>query len=157
MLSVLGLLTVAFGLANAIPTVSIKGSKFFTSDGNQWFIKGNFFSTPHLTAIFSSILYRILIGFLGIAYQLLPFDPLTNGTQCSLDATLMKSIGANAIRVYHVDPNGDHKACMDAFSSAGIYAFIDLDTFDTQINQVFDYYSQSWQASRESNSLLNMH
>lgn len=110
MLGILGLLTVAFGLANAIPTVSIKGSKFFTSDGNQWFIK-------------------------GIAYQLLPFDPLTNGTQCSLDATLMKTLGANAIRVYHVEPNGDHKPCMDAFAAAGIYAFIDLDTFDTQINQ----------------------
>jgi hypothetical protein len=48
----------------------------------------------------------------------------------------MKTLGANAIRVYHVDSTGDHKACMDAFAAAGIYAFIDLDTFDTQIDQV---------------------
>jgi hypothetical protein len=48
----------------------------------------------------------------------------------------MKTLGANAIRVYHVDPVANHKPCMDAFAAAGIYAFIDLDTFDTQINQV---------------------
>jgi 1,3-beta-glucanosyltransferase GAS1 len=48
----------------------------------------------------------------------------------------MKTLGANAIRVYHVDASSDHSACMNAFAAAGIYAFIDLDTFDTQINQV---------------------
>jgi hypothetical protein len=25
---------------NAIPTISVKGSKFFTSDGNQFYVKG---------------------------------------------------------------------------------------------------------------------
>jgi hypothetical protein len=37
------LLTYALaGLAavNAIPTISVKGSKFFTSDGDQFFIRG---------------------------------------------------------------------------------------------------------------------
>jgi hypothetical protein len=36
-------LTTAFaGLAavNAIPTISVKGSKFFTSEGDQFFVKG---------------------------------------------------------------------------------------------------------------------
>ena len=47
----------------------------------------------------------------------------------------MKDLGANTIRVYHVDPSGDHSACMKAFSDAGIYLFVDLDTFSTQINQ----------------------
>jgi hypothetical protein len=28
------------GLVSAIPTISTKGSKFFTSDGNQFFLKG---------------------------------------------------------------------------------------------------------------------
>ena len=46
----------------------------------------------------------------------------------------MKTLGANTIRVYHVDPSGDHKSCMSTFSDAGIYVFIDLDTFTTQIN-----------------------
>lgn len=37
LLAILGLLA---SLAHAIPTISTKGSKFFTSDGNQFFIKG---------------------------------------------------------------------------------------------------------------------
>jgi hypothetical protein len=48
----------------------------------------------------------------------------------------MKSLGANTIRVYHVDASGDHTGCMSAFADAGIYLFVDLDTFETQINQV---------------------
>ena len=48
---------------------------------------------------------------------------------------MMKDLGANTIRVYHVDASGDHDACMSAFSDAGIYLFVDLDTFDTQITQ----------------------
>ena len=38
------LLSILFGLlislVSAIPTISTKGSKFFTSDGNQFFLKG---------------------------------------------------------------------------------------------------------------------
>lgn len=80
----------------------------FFSTGDQWFIK-------------------------GIAYQLTPDDPLAQGDQCKLDAALMKTIGTNAIRVYHVDPAADHDECMTAFSDAGIYLFLDLDTFSTYI------------------------
>lgn len=48
----------------------------------------------------------------------------------------MKTLGANAIRVYHVDPDADHEGCMSAFASAGIYLFLDLDTFTTDIDPV---------------------
>ena len=51
----------------------------------------------------------------------------------------MQEVGANSIRVYHVDPSGDHKGCMDAFSDAGIYLFVDLDTFTTQIEPVCNF------------------
>jgi hypothetical protein len=34
----------------------------------------------------------------GIAYQRSPYDPFENATQCQLDAALMKTLGANAIR-----------------------------------------------------------
>ena len=71
----------------------------------------------------------------GIAYQLTSLDPLTNATQCALDATAMADLGANAIRVYHVDSTENHDACMTAFASRGIYLFLDLDTFDTQFDQ----------------------
>ena len=48
----------------------------------------------------------------------------------------MKQLGANAIRVYHVNETGDHSGCMNAFAEAGIYAFIDLDSFKTYIRYV---------------------
>ena len=48
----------------------------------------------------------------------------------------MAELGANTIRVYHVDPTGNHDACMTAFADKGIYLFLDLDTFDTQFEQV---------------------
>lgn len=48
----------------------------------------------------------------------------------------MKTLGANAIRVYHVSPGQDHSACMNTFADNGIYLFVDLDTFNTQINEV---------------------
>lgn len=52
-------------------------------------------------------------------------------TQCTLDAALMKTLGANMIRVYHVDPSKNHDGCMKAFSDNGIYTIIDLDTVRT--------------------------
>jgi beta-galactosidase/beta-glucuronidase len=69
----------------------------------------------------------------GIAYQLVPDDPLITTSQCSADAALMKTVGMNSIRVYHVDPKGNHDSCMKAFADAGIYIWLDLDTFNTQI------------------------
>ncbi|PVI04934.1 glycoside hydrolase family 72 protein [Periconia macrospinosa] len=108
------------GLAavNAIATIETKGAKLFTSDGDQFFVK-------------------------GIAYQLVPDDPLIDNTQCSLDAKLMKSIGTNSIRVYHVDPSAKHDDCMKTFEDAGIYIWLDLDTFDTQIEQTGPRWNQT--------------
>jgi hypothetical protein len=48
----------------------------------------------------------------------------------------MKQLGANAIRVYHVDPTADHSGCMNAFAAAGIYLFVDMDSFKTYISLV---------------------
>ncbi len=45
----------------------------------------------------------------------------------------MKTLGTNAIRVYHVDSKADHDGCMKEFEDAGIYTLIDLDTFSTYI------------------------
>lgn len=53
----------------------------------------------------------------------------------------MKTIGTNAIRVYHVDPTANHDACMSAFAAAGIYTWIDLDTFTTYIIGVDPYWN----------------
>jgi 1,3-beta-glucanosyltransferase GAS1 len=72
----------------------------------------------------------------GVAYQLIQDDPLVNTQQCELDAALMKQLGANTIRVYHVDSSADHDGCMNAFAQAGIYLFVDMDTIDTYIREV---------------------
>lgn len=92
----------------AISTISAYGNKFFYENGTQFFLK-------------------------GVAYQLTESDPLADGDQCARDASLMQDLGANSIRVYHVDPSSDHSACMASFSDAGIYLLVDLDTFDTYI------------------------
>ncbi|KAI9772200.1 MAG: hypothetical protein M1839_002518 [Geoglossum umbratile] len=112
------LAVLAVAAVSAIPKITIKGSKFFTDDGNQFYIK-------------------------GIAYQLTPHDPLIDTKQCTRDASLMHELGANTIRVYHVESSGDHKGCMDAFAEKGIYVFVDLDTFSTQINQDDVHWNQT--------------
>lgn len=133
----LSTIVVAIGLAtstvSAIPKITVKGSKFFTDDGNQFYIKGTLIPTGSIR----SVVPQSQADFaLGIAYQLTPDDPLINTEQCKLDASLMKDLGANTIRVYHVEPNEDHEGCMKAFADNGIYLFVDLDTFNTQINYV---------------------
>ncbi|KAI4194369.1 MAG: hypothetical protein LQ350_007808 [Teloschistes chrysophthalmus] len=123
MLASLILPSLAFLLATdnalaATPIISAVGSKFFTADGDQFYIK-------------------------GIAYQLISTDPLVDTDQCKRDAKQMQDLGANAIRVYHVDPTADHKGCMSAFADAGIYLFVDLDDFPTQIQPDTPAWNQS--------------
>lgn len=112
----------------AIATISANGAKFFTSDGNQFFLKG--------MKLYISQGRALLTLVSGVAYQLTPDDPLLDTDQCTRDATLMKSIGTNSIRVYHVDPTQDHSSCMGIFADAGIYLWLDLDTFTSAMYQV---------------------
>lgn len=44
-----------FSLGQSIATISAKGSKFFTSDGNQWFIKGKSINHTLSTDMLNSI------------------------------------------------------------------------------------------------------
>lgn len=55
----------------------------------------------------------------------------------------MVDLGANTIRVYHVDPAANHDGCMNVFADAGIYLFLDLDTFDTQFIQDNPFWNQT--------------
>jgi len=113
-----GLVNAAVAASSSVPTISAVGSKFFYSNGTQYYLK-------------------------GIAYQLTEADPLIDTEQCQRDATTMAQLGANAIRVYHVDPNGSHSGCMTAFADVGIYALIDLDTFNTAINPTVASWNQT--------------
>lgn len=131
-LSSLAFLLATDNVLAATPIVSAVGSKFFTADGNQFYIKG-----MH-RAHFPSLDYHMLssLSLPGIAYQLISTDPLIDTDQCKQDAKQMQDLGANTIRVYHVDPTADHQGCMNAFADAGIYLFVDLDDFPTQIQPV---------------------
>ncbi|KAJ5790037.1 CAZyme family GH72 [Penicillium psychrosexuale] len=102
----------------AISPISAVGSKFFYENGTQFYIK-------------------------GIAYQLTPSDPLVDTAQCKRDIVRMAELGTNAIRVYHVDANADHKGCMSALADAGIHLFVDLDTFTTQIEQTAPHWNET--------------
>ncbi|KAF5525311.1 1,3-beta-glucanosyltransferase gas2 [Colletotrichum aenigma] len=109
---------VLLGTAAALAPIEILGNKFFDEKGRQWFMK-------------------------GIAYQLRPDDPLVDTEQCTRDADLMKTLGTNAIRIYHVDPDANHDGCMAAFDKAGIYTLIDLDTFDSYILPNTPYWNET--------------
>ncbi|KAG9230247.1 Glucanosyltransferase-domain-containing protein [Amylocarpus encephaloides] len=106
----------AIPTVTAIAPISVKGSKFF-ANGQQFFLK-------------------------GVAYQGTPDDPLVTTSQCQLDASLMKTIGTNSIRVYHVDPLLNHDGCMKAFADAGIYVWLSLPTFNTSIESTNPYWSE---------------
>ena len=83
-----------------------------------------------------------------------------------MDAKLMTKLGANTIRVYHVCVDhfhwygicsddtqvdqGDHSSCMQTFSDAGIYIFLDLDTFNTQIEQADPHWNQTQEQAFET-------
>ncbi|KAF1850504.1 glycoside hydrolase family 72 protein [Cucurbitaria berberidis CBS 394.84] len=104
---------VACRTATGIPTIEIKGSKFFTSEGNQFYVKG-------ITYEFASSL--------SSSY-------LTNGQQCKIDAKLIGATGANVVRVYSIDPTLNLDECMQAFADEGIYVICDMSTPTFFINR----------------------
>ena len=55
-------------------------------------------------------------------------DPLSNGSVCLRDATLMQRLGVNAIRVYNLDPDLNHDDCASIFNAAGIYMLLDVNS-----------------------------
>ncbi|KAG6016779.1 hypothetical protein E4U54_000462 [Claviceps lovelessii] len=121
----------------ALDPIEAYGNKFFNKNGTQFFIK-------------------------GVAYQLVPQDPLIDTAQCQRDFSLMKDLGVNTIRVYHVDANEKHDGCMRAMEDAGIYLLVDLDTFDTYIEPTrlywnatqYDRYSEVLDAFHSYNNVL---
>lgn len=62
-------------------------------------------------------------------------DPLSDSTRCARDVPLLQAIGTNTIRVYAIDPNKDHSACMAMLEKAGIYVIADLGEPNLSINR----------------------
>ncbi|CAM6003757.1 unnamed protein product [Sphagnum balticum] len=69
---------------------------------------------------------------------------------------MMQAIGTNSIRVYHVDPYVNARWMHVCLADANIYVWLDLDTFNTTINQPipngaknsFSHSPMSWMSSR---------
>ncbi len=91
-------------------------------------VKGNQFVNPDTGNVFQIV---------GVAYQ--PGgsagydpnkgrDPLSDRDVCLRDAALMQSLGANAIRVYNLDPNLNHDECASIFNAAGMYMLLDVNS-----------------------------
>lgn len=131
------LLCLAFllpSLVTAISPISIKGTKLYDEDGKQFFVKGS--SCQDLTPS-----GPLLTRFLGVAYapeSASYKDMLVNSDQCQIDAGLIKSLGANTIRVYSVDGTENHDDCMRAFANQGIYVWVELATAKHAISRVGD-------------------
>lgn len=58
----------------------------------------------------------------------------------------MQTLGANSIRVYHVNGTADHTGCMNAFAARGIYLWVDLDSFTTYLT--FQATGASWDTQK---------
>ena len=68
-------------------------------------------------------------------------DPLSVPEQCELDASLMKNLLVNTIRVYSVNNDLSHDQCMKIFEEHGIYVVISLDTPMATIYRVSRWHS----------------
>ncbi|KAF2021081.1 glycoside hydrolase family 72 protein [Aaosphaeria arxii CBS 175.79] len=107
------------GRTLAVPTVQVKGSKFFTSEGKQFYIKGVAYAEPSDS---DTMIDR--------------FNSLVDADACERDAQIIADLGANVIRPYSVDPTLNHDACMSAFEKKGIYVIVDVPSPTISINRL---------------------
>jgi len=75
----------------------------------------------------------------GVDYQpggsSLLVDPIANITTCTRDIAEFRKLGINTVRVYTVDNQANHDACMAALDAAGIYLALDVNTPNYSINR----------------------
>jgi len=106
----------------SLPSIVVKGTKFFYENGTQFFIKGIAYQQDSTAAGASSTSTTFI-------------DPLADETACKRDIPIMKAAGTNTIRTYAIDPTADHSACMKLLDAAGIYVVSDLSEPATSINR----------------------
>ncbi|KAI1182183.1 family 72 glycoside hydrolase [Nemania serpens] len=108
----------------ALEPIVMKGSKFFTKSGDQFFLKGIAYQQEAGTGpggdTSGSKKY---------------IDPLATEKTCKRDVPILKKLGVNAIRTYAIDPASDHSACMKLLEDAGIYVIADLGEPALSINR----------------------
>ncbi|KAI0392826.1 family 72 glycoside hydrolase [Xylariaceae sp. FL0594] len=108
----------------ALEPIVMKGSKFFTKSGEQFFIKGVAYQQEAGTGpggdTSGSNKY---------------VDPLANEKVCERDVPILEKLGVNTIRTYAINPDSDHSACMKLLEDAGIYVVADLGEPALSINR----------------------
>ncbi|KAF2973258.1 hypothetical protein GQX73_g262 [Xylaria multiplex] len=109
----------------ALEPIIMKGSKFFTKSGEQFYLKGIAYQQeagtgPGGDTSGSSNKY---------------IDPLSSEKICKRDVPILEKLGVNAIRTYAIDPKADHSACMKLLDDAGIYVIADLGEPALSINR----------------------
>ncbi|KAI1102537.1 carbohydrate-binding module family 43 protein [Jackrogersella minutella] len=116
--------------AAALDPIVMKGTKFFTKSGDQFFIKG--------------VAYQQEAGGSGPGgstdSSTKYVDPLSDAETCQRDVPLLEKLGVNTIRTYAIDPKADHSECMALLDKAGIYVVADLGEPALSINRE----SPSW-------------
>ncbi|KAL6408484.1 1,3-beta-glucanosyltransferase gel4 [Ilyonectria robusta] len=109
--SLFALATCALGAD--LPSIEKKGSKFFFSNGTQFFLKGVGYQQDSSAAGATTTNSTFV-------------DPLADEARCKEDIPLLAELGTNIIRTYAIDPTADHSACMKLLNDAGIYVISDL-------------------------------
>ncbi|KAK1994427.1 hypothetical protein LX36DRAFT_727380 [Colletotrichum falcatum] len=101
---------------------TLAGTKFFYTNGTQFFMKGIAYQQDTAAAGGESVTgeYR---------------DPLADEAACARDLPILVKAGTNTLRTYAIDPKNDHSACMKLLSDAGIYVVSDLSEPKLSINR----------------------
>ncbi|EGV60712.1 hypothetical protein PSN45_001500 [Yamadazyma tenuis] len=107
-----------------ISTIKVIGNKFVNEKGYQFYIKGIAYQKSREQGDNFQISD-------GVGY----IDPLANSQTCLRDLEYLEKLNINVVRVYHIDPNKNHDACMNAFATKGIYVLCDLPEPETSINR----------------------
>ncbi|EJS41817.1 gas4p [Saccharomyces arboricola H-6] len=55
-------------------------------------------------------------------------DPLSNPKVCARDILLFQDLGINTVRIYSINPDLNHDACMTMLALAGIYLILDVNS-----------------------------
>ncbi|EFQ30334.1 glycolipid anchored surface protein [Colletotrichum graminicola] len=108
--------------ASALEPIIMKGTKFFYTNGTQFFMKGIAYQQDTAAAGGESVTGE---------YK----DPLAEEAACRHDIPILVEAGTNTIRTYAIDPKNDHSACMEMLSDAGIYVVSDLGEPKLSINR----------------------
>ncbi|CCH40907.1 putative secreted protein [Wickerhamomyces ciferrii] len=99
----------------ALPPINVTGNAFWnTETGDRFYIRGVDYQpggSSNLT------------------------DPLGDESICKRDIEYFKELGINTIRVYSIDNEQSHDACMEALDDAGIYLILDVNTPKASISR----------------------